>query len=916
MPKVVLPKAYNPKWVEEKWYRYWESRGYFYADANDVRPSYCITIPPPNVTGSLHMGHALNHTIHDIVVRWQRMLGKNVLCLPGTDHAGIATQVVVEKELAKEGKTRHELGREKFLERVWKWKEQYGGLILRQLRMLGCSYDWRRERFTMDEGYARAVLVTFVRLAEEGLIYRGHRVINWCPRCLTALSDLEVEHQNRLSKLWFIRYPAVDGGYGVVVATTRPETMLGDTAVAVHPSDERYKKLVGTKVILPLMNRIIPVIADEAVDPAFGTGAVKVTPAHDMTDFEIGERHRLDKVVVIDEYGKMTQDAGKFASMERYECRDAVVSELEKLGLLIKTEEYEVPLALCYRCGTAIEPLLSVQWFVHMKPLAELAIEAIRSGRIKYVPERFAKMSIEWLEGIKDWCISRQIWWGHRIPAWYCLNCNGQKVREVRLPTGETRVKADADAVWFASVEPPEACPRCGSKDIIQETDVLDTWFSSAIWPHATLGWPERTKELEVFYPTDLMITARDILYLWVARMIMTGLKFAGDIPFKTVYVHPTILTSEGKRMSKSLGTGIDPIDLIERYGADALRFGLIIQCELGQDIRFGEERLDMAKDFTNKIWNAARFVLMNIDEDEFRKLPTRFEFNDVRHLLSLPDRWIISRLQRTISAVNDSLEQCEFDKSAKALYDFFWDDFCDWYVEVSKCSLSSDGERRRITQIVLCHVLESSLRLLHPFMPFITEELWQHLPHDGESIMVASFPKPNLEAIDEEAESLMGELMWLVSATRSVKSEMGFTNVLCDAFIFVSDERVRQTIEQNMWWISSLARLKESKLCSFSEERPRLAASVSKEGVEVCIPLSGLVDAERELERLNKELERAEAELERVRKRLLNEQFIKNAPRDLVESERERRNRLEEQIKKLHERINILMELRSSMKR
>lgn len=912
MPKALLPKAYNPKDVESKWYERWEKAGYFYADADDERTPYCITIPPPNVTGSLHMGHALNHTIHDIVVRWQRMLGKNVLCLPGTDHAGIATQVVVEKELAKEGKTRHQLGRDEFLKRVWEWKEQYGGVILSQLRKLGCSYDWRRERFTMDDGYVNAVLATFIQLAKEGLIYRGHRVINWCPRCLTALSDLEVEHESHPSKLWFIRYPAADGGYGIVVATTRPETMLGDTAVAVHPNDERYKHLIGSIVILPLMKRPIPIIADNRVDPSFGTGAVKVTPAHDATDFEIGEKHGLEKVVVIDEFARMTKQAGKFFGMDRYECRKAVVEELENKGLLIRTEEYEVPLALCYRCGTAIEPLLSVQWFVRMKPLAELAIEAIWSGRIKYVPERFARMTIEWLENIKDWCISRQIWWGHRIPVWYCRDCNKDKVKEWRLPTGEVRVRADADAEWFAAAELPDACPKCGSKNIVQDSDVLDTWFSSAIWPHATLGWPDKTKELEVFYPTDLMITARDILYLWVARMIMTGLKFVGDIPFRTVYVHPTILTKEGKRMSKSLGTGVDPLDLIERYGADALRFGLIIQCELGQDIRFSEERLDMARDFANKIWNATRFVLMNIDEETSSQLPKLPELK--RLALKLPDRWILSRLQHAIASVNSHLEKCEFDRAAKAIYDFVWDEFCDWYIEISKCAISgTDTEQRKTAQAILCATLDCVLKLLHPSMPFVTEELWQQLPHDGESIMISPFPKADDRLIDAEAEEKMAWLMRLVSGIRNIKSEMGFPRTPCDALLFVFNEDAKRLVEDNLWWIASLAQLKSAEFHGATEPRPKLAASVSLEGIEVYIPLSGIVDVSKEMERVSRQLAKVKLELERVTQRLQNERFLQNAPSDVIEAERNREANLKEQLERLQRRLEMLKGLQPS---
>jgi valyl-tRNA synthetase len=615
--ELAFPTAYDPRELEERWYRFWQERGFFYAEVDDPRPKFCITIPPPNVTGSLHMGHALNHTIHDIVARYKRMKGFNVLVVPGTDHAGIATQVVVEKELAKEGKTRHDLGREKFLERVWQWKEQYGGIILQQMRKLGCSYDWRRERFTMDEHYARAVLETFIRLWNEGLIYRGYRIVNWCPRCLTALSDLEVERneEGEPGYLWFIRYPLKrDGGREtrdefIVVATTRPETMLGDTAVAVHPDDERYRHLIGATVILPLVGREIPIIADPAVDPEFGTGAVKVTPAHDPADFEIAERHHLPKVLVMDDYGRMMNVPERFAGLDRFAAREEVVKALQEQGLLERVEDYRVPLGRCYRCDTVIEPLMSLQWFVRMKPLAELALQVIREGKIRYLPERFARLTMEWLENIKDWCISRQIWWGHRIPIWYCLDCNKGKW-ELKRWGSEERYHFAEDAKAFAAIEPPERCPDCGSNNLVQDPDVLDTWFSSAIWPHAVLGWPDDTPELRHFYPTDLMITARDILYLWVARMVMTGVKFSGDIPFKVVYVHPTVLTREGKRMSKSLGTGIDPLDLLDKYGADGLRFGLIVQAEAGQDLRFHEERLEMARNFGKKLWNAARFVI------------------------------------------------------------------------------------------------------------------------------------------------------------------------------------------------------------------------------------------------------------------------------------------------------------------
>ena len=931
MSEFAFPTAYDPQELEERWYRFWQERCFFYAEVDDPRPSFCITIPPPNVTGSLHMGHALNHTIHDIVARYKRMKGFNVLVVPGTDHAGIATQVVVEKELAKEGKTRHDLGREKFLERVWQWKEQYGGIILQQMRKLGCSYDWRRERFTMDEHYARAVLETFIRLWNEGLIYRGYRIVNWCPRCLTALSDLEVERneEGEPGHLWFIRYPLkrdeTERGMGhgardrfIVVATTRPETMLGDTAVAVHPDDERYKHLIGATVVLPLVGREIPIIADEAVDPEFGTGAVKVTPAHDPADFDIAERHNLPKVLVMDDYGRMMNVPERFAGLDRFVAREEVIKALQEQGLLERVEDYRVPLGRCYRCDTVIEPLMSLQWFVRMKPLAELALQVLRDGKIRYLPERFARLTMEWLENIKDWCISRQIWWGHRIPIWYCLDCNKGKWGLKRWGS-EERYHFAEDAKAFSAIEPPERCPECGSNNLVQDPDVLDTWFSSAIWPHAVLGWPDETPELRQFYPTDLMITARDILYLWVARMVMTGVKFAGDIPFKVVYVHPTVLTREGKRMSKSLGTGIDPLDLLDKYGADGLRFGLIVQAEAGQDLRFHEERLEMARNFGKKLWNAARFVVTAWDggrgtQDEAEN----FDPSHDPRPSSLPIRWIFSRLHKTIAQVNEAMENYELADAAKAIYNFVWDEFCDWFVEISKPAMQRDEGRETRDKTAeayrqaLLTVLETSLRLLHPFMPFVTEELWQRVTanrqvgRSAEALMVAKYPEADAQFFDDEAERQMAFLMELVRRVRALRADLGIPTAKVDIVVACDDGQIQQLISDNLWWLQFVGRIRDVRFIRSGETVPQ-AVSDLVDSAEVFVPLAGVVDIGKLKERWQKRLNELARELERIQARLSNPQFVERAPSEIVFAERQRLTELRQQRETLERRLKSL---------
>ncbi|MCS7223298.1 MAG: valine--tRNA ligase [Armatimonadetes bacterium] len=901
-----FPTAYDPAEIEEKWYQRWEQAGLFEGGKQEGRPPYCITIPPPNVTGSLHMGHALNHTIHDIVARYKRMKGYDVLVVPGTDHAGIATQVVVEKELAREGLSRHQLGREKFLERVWKWKEEYGGIILHQMRRLGCSYDWGRERFTMDPGYERAVLETFLRLWEEGLIYRGYRIVNWCPRCLTALSDLEVEREEEGEPgfLWFVRYPLLEpvgDERFITVATTRPETMLGDVAVAVHPEDSRYRHLLGKTAVLPLVGRYLPIIGDEAVDPRFGTGAVKVTPAHDPADFEIAQRKNLPKPLVMDETGTMINVPDRFAGLDRFIARQEVVKALEEEGLLERTEDYRVPLGRCYRCDTVIEPLMSLQWFVRMEPLAQIALTVLSENKIEYLPPRFLRLTIDWLTNVKDWCISRQIWWGHRIPVWYCLDCNAGRWQRKRYGD-EDRYHFSEDARPFAALTTPLSCPDCQGTHLGQDPDVLDTWFSSAIWPHAVLGWPQETKELSRFYPTDLMITDRGILYLWVARMIITGVKFAGDIPFRTVYVHPTVLTREGRRMSKSLGTGIDPMDLLGRYGADGLRLGLIVQAEGTQDLRFHEERLEMARNFGKKLWNASRFVATALQsgpcatwEEALARNPT------------LPEAWIRSRWQRTVLAVGQLLDQNDLASAGMTLYNFLWDDFCDWFVEISKPALS-DSTIGPFYRATLRTILDSCLRLLHPFMPFVTEELWHrlHFPSQQEPfLMIARYPTFERDHIDEEAEKKMAFLMELVRRTRALKADLGIPTAIIP-LVFAGDEPQRRVLEENLWWLRFIGRWQEVRWVAFGQPVPG-ALSESVDGAEVYLPLSGLGNLSKIRERLSRQLSDVQKESARTRSRLSNPQFLEKAPQQVVQSLKERLAELESSQKVLQARLSAL---------
>jgi valyl-tRNA synthetase len=887
MASKVLDKSYDPHQVEDKWYRYWEERGYFGADEDSIQKAYSIVIPPPNVTGVLHIGHALNNTLQDILIRLKRMEGCNVLWMPGTDHAGIATQNVVEKQLLGEGLDRHSLGREEFIKRVWKWKEQSGGTIIGQLKKLGASCDWDRERFTMDEGLSEAVKEVFVRLYQEGLIYRSHYIINWCPRCQTALSDLEVEHQEVSGKLYHLKYPLKDRDRFVVVATTRPETMLGDTAVAVNPEDERYRAVVGKKVILPVVNREIPVIGDPYVDIEFGTGCLKITPAHDFNDFEIGLKHGLEQIKVIDEAGRMNENAGPYQGRDRFECREQMVEDFERDGILIKVEEYRHVVGHCYRCKTIVEPNLSLQWFVKTKPLAKTAIEAVRDGRTRIVPEIWEKTYFEWMENIKDWCISRQIWWGHRIPAWYCDQC------------GEVIVSKDT----------PPSCPKCGFHRMSAETDVLDTWFSSALWPFSTMGWPKQTKLLKRFYPTSVLVTGFDILFFWVARMMMMGLKFMGDVPFRDVYIHGLVRDERGEKYSKTRGNVVDPLDLIDRFGADALRFTLAALTMPGSDLKLSESRTEGYRHFANKIWNASRFALMNLEtfkiDKRAQKVPPK-EF-------SLPDRWIRGRLNQVIREVQKALEEYKFNEASYALYHFIWHEFCDWYLELTKLFLYKEGSKKRqtLTKRTLLEVLDSILRLLHPFMPFITEEIWQQLPQrkENESIMIAEYPKPNKQFDDEAVREEMALIIEVTNALRNIRGEMNLPPGEQITVLFrTKSKEVEKRLRKNQSFVQFLALIKEFQF-GWDLEKPIYSAFVVVRDVEIFVPMDRS-RMEEESRRLQKELLKIEKENGLVMKKLSNEQFLAKAPSEVVEEVKEKASEFRSQREKLEESLNKIREM------
>ena len=878
-----IPKVYDPKTFEKKWYAYWEKNRLFHAEVEPQKTPYSIVIPPPNVTGQLHMGHAMDNTLQDILIRWRRMQGYNALWMPGCDHAGIATQAKVEEALREEGLTRYDLGREKFLERVWAWKEKFGNRIMSQLRSLGSSCDWERERFTMDEGCSRAVREVFVSLYEEGLIYQGTRITNWCPRCHTALSDIEVEHETEVGHLWHLRYRFADSDDYVEIATTRPETMFGDTGVAVHPEDVRYREMVGRTLILPIANRQIPLFADEYVDPTFGTGAVKVTPAHDPNDFDMGKRHGLEQIKVIENDGTMGEGAGRYAGMDRYACRKALVKELAALGVLVRTEEHEHAVGHCSRCHTTVEPLVSKQWFVKMASLAKPAIKVVREGRIRFVPERFTKIYENWLENIRDWCISRQLWWGHRIPAWYCDDCGKVSVSRTDLT----------------------ACPACGSSHLHQDEDVLDTWFSSALWPFATMGWPEKTPELQRFYPTRTLVTGYDIIFFWVARMVMMGLKFGGDIPFHHVFIHGLVRDSQGRKMSKSLGNGIDPVEVIDKYGADTLRFMLVTGNTPGNDMRFYWARVEAARNFANKLWNASRFMLMNLQGFDRSFVPKAEDY-------TLADRWILSRYVRTSAVVTENLEKFELGEAARAIYEFIWGEFCDWYIELVKPRLyAEEGDSRRTAQYVLGYVLERTLRLLHPFMPFITEEIWQHIPHEGKSIMTAPWPTGEETWLDKENEASMAAIMEVIKAIRNMRAEVNAApGKKSEAILHFSDAAQQAVFTANDGYLHALAEADPVTILSLTAERPENAMTAAAGGVEIYLPLKGLIDMEKETARLSKELDGLTKEIARTEGKLANEKFVTKAPVAVVAKEREKLQDYEEKKRVVEERLRYLTTL------
>ncbi len=912
-----LAKTYDPVAIEKKWCDFWEENGLFNAGINPDKPPYCIVIPPPNVTGELHMGHAIQHAIHDLVVRWKRMQGFETLCLPGTDHAGIATHMKVEQELLQvEGKNRYDLGRAAMLDRIWQWKEKYGDAIYHQLRQLGASYDWRWERFTLDEEYVEAVLQAFARFAEKGWIYRSTRMINWCPQCRTVISDLETEEREVSGHLWHILYPAQEGALRVVVATTRPETMLGDTAVAVHPNDDRWRAAIGLQVELPLTDRAIPIVADEYADPELGSGAVKVTPAHDPNDYELGLRHGLAQIQVIGFDGVMTEAAGRFAGLDRYAAREAVVAALEAEGLMAKIEDHHRAVPHHDKCGTVVEPLPMEQWFMNMKELAAKARPVLVQQDIQYAPDRFRHYAIEWLGQIRDWPLSRQIWWGHRIPAWYCTHCSADGLipmsdldREQALREGNFRVSVAAGAQPVVSAAKPAACAECGGQDWVQDPDVLDTWFSSALWPFATLGWPQRRDALDYFYPTDLLITARDILYLWVLRMAMTSLECIEQIPFKTVLVHPTILTQDGRRMSKSLGTGLNPLDLVVRYGADATRYCLLAQAGAVQDVRFDavvannqvqtSASAEAGRNFGNKLWNATRFVLMNIDGYE----PSPCERSE------LADRWIWSRLQVAVREMTEALQSYRFSDLTRAIYDFVWRDYCDWYLELAKVRLQGgDPQARRTAQEHLVRVLETALRLLHPIMPFITETLWQALPHgsSANSIMVAAWPECDAALIDQQAEAQMQCLQEVVTGVRIIRGEMNVPpGRKVEVLISATSDEVEQTLRQAVPDIALLSRAASVQVGE-GLVRPPASGSAMTAAAEIFVPLEGLIDLAAERQRLKREIQKLAGLLKGLDAKLANECFLTKAPPEIVAQERQR----QAEYRATQEKLNASLKL------
>ena len=877
--------TYNPKEIEQQWYTYWEEKGYFHEEVDTNKEPFSIVLPPPNVTGQLHMGHALDNTLQDILIRTKRMQGYNVLWMPGTDHAGIATQVKVEENLMKtEGKSRHDLGREEFLKRVWEWKQEYGSTIVKQIRSLGASCDWTRERFTLDEGYHEAVLKVFVALYEKGLIYRGERITNWCPNCLTALSDIEVEHEDENGHLWYIKYPVIgEEDTFLTVATTRPETMFGDVAVAVNPNDERYAHLVGKELLLPFVNRHIPIIADEYVDQSFGTGCVKITPAHDPNDFEMGQRHNLESIVVMNPDGTMNAGAGHFVNMPRELARKQVVAELEAQGLLEKVEEHGHSVGHCSRCNTTVEPMVSKQWFVSMEPLAKPALEVVRDKSIEFVPERFTKTYTNWLESIRDWCISRQLWWGHRIPAWYCQECGEMIV------TTETLTE----------------CPHCHGK-VEQDPDVLDTWFSSALWPFATMGWPENTEEVKHWYPTSVMVTGYDIIFFWVARMIFMGLEFKEEIPFKHVFIHGLVRDSQGRKMSKSLGNGINPLEVIEEYGADALRFTLVTGNTPGNDMRFYMERVEANRNFANKIWNASKFVLMNLEGFDESFVPSAEDY-------TLADKWILEEYNKTVTNITNNLDKFELGEAASAVYDFIWNTYCDWYIELAKPRLynKEGGRDRQTAQYLLVSILRHMMELLHPFMPFVTEHIWQHLPHEGESIMVA--PWPSTLSMDgfSSAAAHMNVMMDGIKGIRNMRAEMNVPMGKRSEVILVpATEELKGILETHGDYFHTLGWAEKVTVLSPDALKPENATVTVVNGLEVYLLLKDLIDADKEKERIAKEQATVLKEIARLEGKLNNQGFLAKAPEAVVAKEKEKLEEYKQKQQALNEREEFLKTL------
>ncbi|GLC28744.1 valine--tRNA ligase [Clostridium omnivorum] len=874
-----ISTTYNPKEFEDKIYKTWEEKRYFTPEVDKSKKPYTIVMPPPNITGKLHLGHAIDNTLQDILIRFKRMQGFSTLWLPGEDHASIATEVKVENELLKQGLKKKEMGREAFLEKVWEWTDEYRERIRQQLKKMGVSADFTRESFTMDENLNKAVKTVFVKLYNEGLIYQGNRITNWCPKCKTALSDAEIEYSEMAGHFWHIKYPVVGSNESLEIATTRPETMLGDTAVAVNPKDERYTHLVGKTLMLPLVGREIPIIADDYVDLEFGTGAVKITPAHDPNDYQVGKRHNLPEIVMLNEDGTISSNGGKYAGMDRYEARKAIVKDLEEQGYLVKIKEHVHNVGCHDRCNTTVEPMISKQWYVKMESLAKPAIDAVKDKKVKFVPERFEKTYFNWMENIQDWCISRQLWWGHRIPVWYCKDC------------GE----------MIVTVEEPKTCTKCNSSNLVQDKDVLDTWFSSALWPFSTLGWPDNTEDLKYFYPTSTLVTGYDIIFFWVARMIFSGIHNMNEVPFDTVLIHGLVRDAEGRKMSKSLGNGVDPLDVIEQYGADALRFMLITGNAPGNDIRFQMEKVEAARNFANKIWNASRFVMMNLDREIMNKYKDSTSYTEA-------DKWILSRLNTIVKEVTDNLEKYEIGIASQKLYDFIWTEFCDWYIELAKPVLYGEDEAQKgVTFNVLYKVLTTSLQLLHPIMPFITEEIYTHLATEYDSITISKWPEYNEALNNKESEINMEYIIDAIRAIRNVRAEMNVPpSRKAKLMVYVSTE-AKEAIEGGTVYFEKLASAAAVEFITSKEQVPENAVSIIAKGAEIFIPLLDLIDREKEIERLNKEKTKLISEIERVEKKLSNEKFVSKAPEAVVQEEKAKGEKYKEMLNAVIQRIESL---------